>query len=57
MNTMVTEIDLKDIMDLYQRLGIEATQNVDVESLSKEYQELMAHIEKEALTTTVYISR
>lgn len=57
MNTLVPEIDLTDIEYLYQKLGIDIAQDVDIERLSKEYQESMASIEKEALTTAAYINR
>ena len=57
MNALVPEIDLKDIENLYQKLGLDTSQNIDIERLSKEYQALMATTEKEALTTSAYINR
>lgn len=57
MNALVSEIDLRDIEFLYEKLGIDTTQHFDIERLSKEYQDLMASIEKEALTTSAYINR
>ncbi len=57
MNALVPEIDLKDIEYLYEKLGLDTSQNIDIERLSKEYQDLMASIEKEALTTSAYINR
>ena len=57
MNALVPEIYLKDIEYLYEKLGLDTSQNIDIERLSKEYQDLMASIEKEALTTSAYINR